>query len=398
MRVTLVLQKLAGLRGGAERVVVDLARALTQRGHAVTIVTYEPDLDDPGYEVGDVPVVNLFPSSLRTALRLVRGDRTAEEAESTVAHLGRGAALSRLKWEATHGWFARRLARWLRREEQDVVIGFLPPAISAASLAVERLGDRGPRIIASTHNVPREDFGPDGRWDPNPVARRTNLRALELADAITVLQPEFVEQLPPPVRDRAVVMPNAVERLAPPTGLGRRDLIVGVGRLTDVKRYDVLIRAFARVSVELPGWRLVIHGEGPERGRLEQLVEQLDLADSVTLPGVTSSMGAVYDTARIVGHPARFEGFGLSVAEAILHGAFVVASLHCPGVNRIVDNGTTGLLVDDGDDPVEAFAAGIREVAARSPNEESRSVAASQLAERLAPARVHDAWEALLRG
>lgn len=394
MRVTLVVQKLSGLRGGAERVVIELARALHARGHDVSIATFEPSTERPGYDVGDVELVDLFPDIVRRSMRL--GGERGESVEQRVSARGNVWPVSRLKWMATHGLFARRLRTFLRARPQDVVIGFLPPGISAASLAADGLGSRRPRVIASTHNVPSEDFGPSARWDQNPVTRRTNLRALELADAVTVLQPEFVAQLPARVRGRAVVVPNRVTRLTPPSDAQREPLVLGVGRLTDVKRFDVLVEAFARIAEEHPAWTLVIHGDGSERRRLEALIDRLELGDRVRLPGSTADLGGVYDRARILGHPARFEGFGLSVAEAILHGVAVVASKDCPGVDRLVDDGTTGLLVDDGDDAIEAFAAGLRRLITTPLPEPARSEAASQLAERLSPERVIGQWESVI--
>lgn len=394
MRVALVIRKLSGLRGGAERVVIELARALRERGHEVTILTYEPGTDRPGYDPGDVPVIDLFPLVLRRAVGASRS--SAGTVESNISRRGNRGRRSRLKWELTHGWFARRLSRWLRAHPHDVVVGFLPPAISAVALAGERLGRDRPRIIASTHNVPAEDFGPDGRWDPNPVTRATNLRALALVDAVTVLLPEFVEQLPADVQASAVVLPNPVARLAPPSGLPREDLLLGVGRLTDVKRFDVLIRAFARLAGELPGWRVVIYGDGPERARLEQLVADLDVSARVELPGTTDDLAPVYDTASVLVHPARYEGFGLAVAEAIAHGVPVIASRHCPGVNGLVEEGATGRLVDDDTDPVGAFCDAIRSTVLHPTPADVHQAAIDRLTSRLAPDRVYDQWERLL--
>lgn len=394
MRVALVIRKLSGIHGGAERVVVELARALVDRGHSVTIVTYEADTRPPAYEAGPVPIVNVFPAVLRVVARAPAV--SPQTVESSVSRRGNRGRMARAKWELTHGWFARRLAAWLRDHPHDTVIGFLPPAISAVALARERLGTDRPRIIASTHNVPVEDFGPSGRWDPNPEARRANLRALELADVVTVLQPDFVGQLPPAARRKAVVLPNAVRRLGAPSPSGRDELILGVGRLTDVKRFDLLVRAFARVAEELADWRLLIHGEGPERHHLERLVAELGLAGRVGLPGTTSDLGPVYDRARILGHPALFEGFGLSVAEAILHGVPVVASRRCPGVNDLVEDGATGCLVDDAADPVAAFAEAIRLLASRPLPAERQQAAVDRLSARLDPRAIYDAWDALL--
>ncbi|MEQ8436777.1 MAG: glycosyltransferase [Ilumatobacter fluminis] len=395
MRVALVITKLAGLRGGAERIVVDLARELAERGHEVTLVTYEVAAAPPGYDPGDIAVVNLFPAPLRRAVE--RRSRDSSEVEAAVAGKANGRFAARVKWELVHGWYARRLARWLRRHPQNTVVGFLPSAISATAFAGARLGTDRPRVIASTHNVPDEDFGPDGRWDPNPVARRNNLRALEMADAVTVLQPEFIEQLPTGARSNAVVMPNPVRRLAPVIpGVERRNMILGVGRLTTVKRFDVLVRAFAELAEEFPDWCVEIYGDGPERGRLEQLVTELALHDRVRLAGITTELAPVYDAARMLVHPAVYEGFGLVVAEAILHGLDVVAFEDCPGANGLVEDGATGVLVEQPAEPAAAIVEGIRQLITEPPDPGVRDEARRRLAHRLAPGPIYDAWERLM--
>lgn len=396
MRVTLVIQKLVGLRGGAERIVIDLARELGRRGHHVTLATFEPAAGPPGYDAADLSLVDLFPTSLRSVLRRSRASGRLESSESYASTRGNSPPISHLKWRLTHGLFARRLTRWLAEHPQDVVVGFLPPAISAVALAGDRLGAERPRTIASTHNVPAEDFGPSARWDQNPVTRRTNLWALETVDVVTVLQEEFVEQLPVRARGHAIVLPNGVSRLAAPTDRRREATILGVGRLTDVKRFDLLIEAFARIAQDVPEWEVSIYGEGTERADLEDLIARLDLQEQVHLRGTTAEIAEVYDRARILCHPARFEGFGLSIAEAIMHGVYVLASSACSGANRLVEDGASGVLVDEGADPVAAFASGLRQLIDAPPAEPLRRAAAEQLADRLLPSRAFDLWERLL--
>lgn len=396
MRVALVITKLAGLRGGAERVVIELALELVERGHDVTLVTYEASTELPDFDTGQVSLVNLFPAVLRRIV--ARRSNRAPDLERAIAVRGNGPIFARLKWAMTHGWFARRLARWLLRHRHDVVAGFLPPAISAVGLGAARIGSQRPRVIASIHSVPLEDFGPDGRWDPNPVTRRNNLRALEIADIVTVLQPEFIEQLPSAVQPNAVVLPNPVRRLGPPTDVERENLILGVGRLTTVKRFDVLIRAFAQIANELPGWRLEIHGSGPEENRLELLVAKLGLDQRVQLAGVTADLSPIYDRARLLVHPASYEGFGLAVAEAIMHGVPVIGLRDCTGVNRLVEHGASGLLVEETIDVVGAFAEGMLLMATTPPPVNQQQDAIDRLASRLAPTAVYDSWEALLAG
>lgn len=394
MRIALVVRRLAGLRGGAERVVCELAGSLASRGHAVTVVTYEAAQGDPAFGIGDARVIDLFPAVLRSASGRGAG---SDAIEAAVRDRSAGRIVDRARWELSHGWFARRLAAWLRANPQDAVVGFLPPAISAVGLAAERL-DRRPRVVvASTHSLPSLDFGPGGRWDPSPRARALNVHALESVDVVTVLRPDFVQQLPPAARENAVVIPNGVS--APRTAQRRPDdVVLGVGRFVSTKRFDLLIEAFAAAAPMLDGWRLRLCGDGPDRSRLEALVCELGVDDRVELPGAVDDMTAEYRRAAMVVHPSEFEGFGLVVVEAVLHGVPVVASSACTGLETLIADGVTGRMVDESGDAVAAFAEAITALADDPLPADAFETASRDLAARFDPDVIVDRWEALLRG
>lgn len=395
MRIALVIRRLAGLRGGAERVVCELAEALEGRGHDVTIVTYEAAVGAPAFDIGGARIVDLFPNVLRFAGgRTVRPGRTP--IESAVRDRFAGRVADRVKWELTHGWYARRLASWLRANSYDAVVGYLPPAISAVGLAAERLDIRPPVVVASTHSLPSLDFDVDGRWDPSPRARAMNLRALGNVDVVTVLQQAFVDELPQAVRANAVVIPNSVTT----RGVGPSEpdrVVLGVGRLVDTKRYDLLIEAFAAAAGRLDGWRLRLCGDGPERASLEGLARDLGVGDRVEFAGVVDDVAAEYRRANMLVHPSAFEGFGLVVAEAILHGVPVVVSAACSGIGDLVIDGVTGRLVNESDTPADAFADAIADLAEHPLSRGPFESAAESLSRRLDPDLIVSCWEDVLR-
>lgn len=410
MRAVFVIQKLAELKGGAERVVTETARAMAERGIAVTIWTFEARSGGALYDLGGVGLRNLFPLFARPGAAAGRGGGGApvvaarrgaainrpHRLERLIRAVPDGPGLSLVKWHLTHGFFRRRLRAALAAERPDVVVAFLRPAITACGFAAEGLGIR---TIASLHNVPAEDFESDARWDRNPVYRAQSLAALERVDAIHVLLPEFRDWFAPPLRRRVHVIGNPVARLTPLPSIpaGRAPVVLAVGRLTAVKRFDLLITAWARLCPSHPRWRLRIFGDGPERGRLRALIDGFAIGAQAELAGVSDALGPEYDQASILCHPAAHEGFGLSVAEALAHGLPAVGFADCAGVNTLVRDGLNGVLVA-GQGDAAALAAALdalirsprrrRDMAAAAP----RSVAA------FAPDAVHDQWQALLRG
>jgi glycosyltransferase involved in cell wall biosynthesis len=130
-------------------------------------------------------------------------------------------------------------------------------------------------------------------------------------------------------------------------------VLLAVSRLTQQKGVDVAIRALP----ELPADSVfVVLGEGPERAGLERLARDLGVDGRVFLPGRVPDVAAWLERAQVFVHPARWEGFGLGVLEAMLAGLPVVAS-KVSSLPELVADGETGLLVSP-DDP-EALAQGI---------------------------------------
>lgn len=74
---------------------------------------------------------------------------------------------------------------------------------------------------------------------------------------------------------RVRALPNGVPDPALPAADGTSKVVVAAGRLVPVKRYDLLIEAFAAVAAEHPDWRLRIYGKGEERDRLRRLISEL---------------------------------------------------------------------------------------------------------------------------
>lgn len=133
--------------------------------------------------------------------------------------------------------------------------------------------------------------------------------------------------------------------------------MLGVGRLDAKKDFATLIRAFARVAATHASARLVILGEGPERGRLEALAAGLGVAARVSLPGYVADPTPWYARARVFALASRHEGLSLVILEALAHRLPVVAT-DCPhGPAEALAGGRFGRLVPVGDVP--ALAAGI---------------------------------------
>jgi glycosyltransferase involved in cell wall biosynthesis len=136
----------------------------------------------------------------------------------------------------------------------------------------------------------------------------------------------------------------------PPTTPTRRR-VLAMGRLTEQKGFDVLLRAV----IDSPGLELTIVGEGELRGPLQALVEQT--GGRARLAGWVPDVRPLLAAADVVAVPSRWEGFGLVAAEAMACGRPVVAS-RVDGLVEVV--GEAGILVPP-EDPA-ALGAALRQV------------------------------------
>lgn len=148
-----------------------------------------------------------------------------------------------------------------------------------------------------------------------------------------------------------------------------------VGRLDAQKGYDVLIRAVST----LPSVQLVLVGDGPERGELERLATELGMRERLHLPGWTDSARAHLASFDVFALPSRYEGFPLSILEAMSSGLPVVAT-DVGDVREAVRPGRTGLLVQP-DDAV-GLADALRRVLGDGAERSAMGLAARKLAQR----------------
>lgn len=119
----------------------------------------------------------------------------------------------------------------------------------------------------------------------------------------------------------------------------------------------MLVRAHAAVVGAGQPHRLLLLGEGPDRAALEQLARELGVAGSVHLPGFVENPLPYVAAADLFCLPSRYEGFGQSLAEAIILGTPVVAADCVSGPRLLLADGAHGDLVPVGD--VDALAAAV---------------------------------------
>jgi glycosyltransferase involved in cell wall biosynthesis len=354
--VLLVIGSLQG--GGAERQISDMANYWVAKDWKVVLATWS------GPEV-----IDFYPLDAR-----VSRVRLATPSEGAI---GRSRICTNLKRVV-------RLRAILKSTRPHAVLSFMTESNILTILAGTGLNLR---VAVSERVQPAFHSAFPWTWR---MLRRV---LYTWADAVVAQTQEAAHWLELNCRTTVTVIPNALRGLPEVSG-EREALIIGVGRLTHQKGFDVLLRAFASIASKFESWRLAIIGEGAERQTLERLRGELSLDDRVEFVGQTPDVVAWMGRAGLVVQPSRFEGFPNVVLESMGLGAPVISSDCHSGPADLIDDGANGRLVPVGE--VETLAQVMAELMS-NPDERARlGQAATGVRERFRQDAVMDRWEVCL--
>ncbi len=238
-----------------------------------------------------------------------------------------------------------RLRRIVTREKPDLLHTHLVHAETYGTLAAGRTP-----IVATKHNDDPFRAGAF-RFVERALARRSK-RVICITEALARFNRDVVGL--PAAKLRVVRYgmdaPPRAWASDPPVSLpANARVLLAVSRLVPQKGLDVAVRALPTICVAEPNAILVVLGEGPERESLTRLARSLGVEHALRLPGHLGDVTRWLEQSALFVHPARWEGFGLVLLEAMLAGRAVVAS-NVSAVPEIVEDGVTGVLVAP-DDP-----------------------------------------------
>jgi glycosyltransferase involved in cell wall biosynthesis len=334
--------------GGAERVVVTLARGLVDRGHEVLVWgrpgPLDEDLGPAGCQRRPVPV---RPAPL-DALCLRRD-------------------LAALPPDVVHAQNVRMTA----------------VAVTACAL---RFGRR-PRVVATFHGVP----------EPRSSA---SARILARADAVAAVSTDLADvlarrgfptsrlRLIPTAAPRPPTVPDSlVAELRPTAG----PLVVTIGRLVPEKDHARFLDAMAIVGDRHPSARFLVVGDGPRRGPLEDRARRLGLGGRVRFTGWRDDAPAIAAVADVAVLSSESEGRSVAVLEALAAGTPVVAT-PAPGMRELVPV-DAGIVTEDRS--VASLAAAVSAVLADPAAGARMGRAAARAAAALPVEPMIDAYEQL---
>lgn len=153
----------------------------------------------------------------------------------------------------------------------------------------------------------------------------------------------------------------------PSTVISPTPMLLAVARLMPQKHVDMLVRAVARLRAELPDVKVVIVGDGPERGALQGLACELGVDDCIEFAGRVDRNDLIdlYRRSWLLVSASSSEGWGMTITEAAACGTPAVAT-RIAGHLDAVDDGVSGLLAGDVDEFEYRIALVLRDATLRS--------------------------------
>lgn len=276
-------------KGGAERVMINLADYFSRQGYKTILVTSFRD-------TGEYTVPN--------AVKRI----TLEEHEIKQSKLKRN--ITRIK----------KLRKFCKDEKPDILVSFMAEPNFRAILATWGLTVKN---LISVRNDPNKEYA--GR-----VGHIVGKYLLPFADGCVFQTKEAKNWFPKRLQKKSRIIYNAVkedfyhvERHPVPGE------IVTCGRLEEQKNHALLIAAFSKVVERYPEACLKIYGEGSLRGKLQKQIDALGLHEKAFLMGATNHVEKVLETADVFVLSSDFEGMPNALMEAMAAGVPCI-STDCP--------------------------------------------------------------------
>ncbi len=421
-------------RGGAERVMSNLAMYFHRCGWEVTLVTTYLAREE--YEVvpaawrvcgaeeaGAEPVLSLDDQPIYM---------TREGTDPNgIARVFSGLPASRVTKSRILNLIRRRnyLRQVWKSLQPDVILSFLG---KNNVMALETAKGLGIPVVVSVRSNPAREY-------KEKRLHAAMLHSFPKAAGIVLQTDEAAAYFPEEIQKKVRVLLNPlnpafaqvadeleaqeVGAAASATGTGdtgagrsghtRRPEIVSVGRLDDNKNQVLVIRAFAALAAEYPEYRVILYGDGPSRSKWEALTAELGLEGRVVFAGQVPDVPQRIRDAEVFILPSKQEGLPNALMEAMSLGlACISTDCPCGGPKMLIEDGRNGLLVPIRDaqsasgegqpvpeeKTVDGMTRALRRVLSDTALREQLSREAFEAAKAFRPDVVNAEWETYLRG
>ncbi|WP_026524661.1 glycosyltransferase [Butyrivibrio sp. MB2005] len=406
-------------KGGAERVMCNLAEYFYNAGYQVTLVTTY--LADDEYEVADrkwEPVMEKDKAD--EPGRLIKVLNMDEHIKTVRMKSSEEPGIDRVFTALMPDEKGKRVANFRNRVKKlrdtwkslkpDLILSFLGKNNCMAIYSARGLGIP---VVVSVRSNPSREYGSKG----------LNLAMNMLfpkAAGVVVQTTGAAEYFKDCIRKKCWILPNSINpsfmkgNIVPFSE--RKNTIVSVGRLDDNKNQILLIRAFGKIMDEFPDYRLVIYGDGPSRKKFEKEAAGIEAARSagtsgssddhtdgnrIVFMGNVSGVADKIRDAKIFVLTSKQEGMPNALIEAMSMGlACISTDCPCGGPRDLIRDGENGILIPMGEDSAmeDSLAKALRSLISDAKKCEAMADAALAVRKDYSPEKINSQWKEYFEG
>lgn len=338
--------------GGAERVISNLANESAARGYEVFMLT--DSMEDKEYHRLDERVKRIM---------IPKPEKNGRAANA----IGR----------------VTKLRSVVKETHAAMLVSFIGKSNLRAVLATRFLRTG---VVVSVRSAPAREY-------PTKLMRTLAKVLFGMAEGVVFQTEEARAFFSKRIRNKAAVLMNPLhpDFIRERYQGERRQEIVTVGRLHEVKNHEMLIAAFAALAEDYPALTLRIYGDGDRKEKLSAYIDELHMQGRVVLEGDQGGMAERIKASRIFVLTSNVEGMPNALLEAMALGlACVSTDCPCGGPRTVIRDGENGLLVPVGD--TAALERALRRILSDPELEERLGANAAAIQKDLAPEWVNQMW------
>ena len=343
--------KVVNSAGGAERVFCNMANEFVKRGYNVYAVCCDWEQGVPFYELDErVKFINIDGSGKQT--KFARHLKIEKE------------ILRLLKKISNDNPYDNTKNKYWSTKVQNVINDIQPDIIVAYDLQsvciLKNILNVNIPVIAMFHSNANITL------DLN--ASKKEIQALNKVDYVQVLLKSDIDTAKKYLDVPVVQIPNIVPQF----------------------------EETAKIKKDLQNWRKDIWGGVVDKkyyNKLKKMISKYKIEKKVKLCGTTNEINSVLMNSDIFAFPSAYEGFGLSLGEAMSAGLPCVGFKTCSAVNELIVDNETGILCDDG---VMGFAEGLKKLMQDQEKRIILGTAAKEEMKKFAAEKIWDEWDRLI--
>lgn len=293
-------------KGGAERVVTNLANQFADKNHNVILVT--------SYSVKKEYKTN--PDVTRICLE----DYKKNSKNKILKNIN----------------IVKQLNGLIKNTNPDLIVSFMREPVVRALFASRRSNVKN---IISVRNDPSKEY-------PGITGKIISKYLLPKADGCVFQTEDAKKYFPKNLQEKSKIIYNQVDEKFFKVNRDEGDYLVSIGRLSPQKNQILLINAFEKVIKKYPNEKLLIYGEGELKEKLKDTINKKGLEDKIFLMGSTNDVPKVLSKAKIFILSSDYEGMPNTLLESMAVGVPSISTdCPCGGPKAIINSGVDGFLI-----------------------------------------------------